>query len=107
MHNDTHKILPVWVCGVTVRAAKHHDDASVLLHFLVKLRQSFTNTGGKPRGTHDVGEDACPKVPLRSHCRAPKVSSSFIIGQNVSEVGLSSSGVGVAKKKKMSKRGVR
>lgn len=46
------------------------------------------------------GEAACPKAPQRSHLWAPKVSSSFIIGPGGSEVGLSSSGVWVSKKKK-------
>lgn len=111
MHNaHTHKKLSLYMkyclfggVGVTIRAAKHHHEASVLLRFIVKLGQKSTNAGRKPCGTHVVrysGEAACPKAPLKSHRRAPKVSSSFIIGRGGSEVGLSSSGIRVSKKKK-------
>lgn len=107
MHKHTESFLCTWniAClggGVMIREAKHRHEASVLARFIVKLRQNSTNAGGKPCGTYVVsysGEATCPKLPLRSHRRATKVSSTFSIGRGGSEVGLSSSGVRVSKKK--------
>lgn len=63
MHTHTHvqthtkSFLCTWNIAclggwVTIRAAKHHDEASVLLRFVVKLGQNSTN--GKPYGTQVV-----------------------------------------------------